>query len=197
MENRLNLLVTKIKELEKELAEEIQKKEEEYYYKILGKKVTFEEWVKHEQKSLVRKIIPYIRESRGAVLLSVPIIWSVLPAAILFDLMVTVYQAVCFRIYGIPQVRREEYFFFDRHTLPYLNLIEKINCSYCAYVNGLLAYAQEVAGRTEQYWCPIKHARKMTTMHHRYIKFIEYGDGIGYREKNETVRRDFADLDPS
>jgi hypothetical protein len=194
MENRIHLLVAKIKELEKELAEEIQKNEEEYYYKIHGKKVTFEAWVEHEQKALVKKIIPFIRESTWPVILSAPIIWAVLPAALLLDLMVTIYQAVCFPIYGIPSLKRSDYIIFDRHSLPYLNIIEKINCEYCAYVNGLLAYVQEIAGRTEQHWCPIKHARKMTTLHHRYIKFLEYGDGTGYREKIETVRRDWADL---
>ena len=197
MENRLHLLVAKIKELEKELAQEIQKNEEEYYYKILGKKVTFEAWVEHEQKALVKKIIPFIRESTWPVILSAPIIWAVLPAALLLDLMVTIYQAVCFPIYGIPSLKRSDYIIYDRHALPYLNIIEKINCEYCAYVNGLLGYVQEIAGRTEQYWCPIKHARKMTTLHHRYIKFLEYGDGTGYREKIETVRRDWEDLKQS
>jgi hypothetical protein len=108
--------------------------------------------------------------------------------------MLTLYQAICFPIYGIPKVKRADHLLDDRRVLPYLNIIEKINCSYCSYVNGMLSYAQEIAGRTEQYWCPIKHARKMTTLHSRYIKFLEFGDGEGYREKIETVRRDFEDL---
>ncbi len=196
MESRLHVLVERIKELEKELAQEIQKKEEEYSYKIFGKKVAFEEWIKHEQKALVQKIIPFIRSSTWPVIVTAPVIWAVLPAALLFDLMVTAYQAVCFPAYGIPKVKRDDYIIFDRHSLPYLNVIEKVNCEYCAYANGLIAYAQEVAGRTEQYWCPIKHARKMTTLHRRYIKFLEFGDGNGYREKIEEVRREFNDLTP-
>ncbi len=196
MESRLHVLVERIKELEKELAQEIQKKEEEYSYKIFGKKVAFEEWIKHEQKALVQKIIPFIRSSTWPVILTAPVIWAVLPAALLFDLMVTAYQAVCFPAYGIPKVKRDDYIIFDRHSLPYLNVIEKVNCEYCAYANGLIAYAQEVAGRTEQYWCPVKHARKMTTLHRRYIKFLEFGDGNGYREKIEQVRREFNDLTP-
>ena len=194
MESRLHALVARIKELEQELAQEIQQKEEEYYYKIFGRKVKFEEWIKHEQKALAQKIIPFFRESSWPVILSAPIVWSVLPAALLFDLLLTVFQAVCFPIYGIPKVKRGDHMHIDRHALPYLNIIEKINCEYCAYVNGLLAYSQEVVGRTEQYWCPIKHARKMTTIHQRYIKFVEYGDGAGYRERVEAVRKDFEDL---
>ena len=197
MENRLHMLIAKMKELEKELSEEIQKKEEEYYYKIFGKKVTFEEWIAHEQKALVQKIIPFLRSSTWPVILSAPVIWAVLPAVLFLDLMFALYQAVCFPIYGIPKVKRGEYIIFDRRALAYLNIIEKINCQYCAYTNGLIAYVQEIAGRTEQYWCPIKHARKMTSLHSRYIKFMEYGDGAGYREKVETIRRDFDEPEKS
>ncbi len=194
MESRLHTLVAKIKELEKELAPEIQKKEEQYYYRIFGKRVTFEEWIKHEQKALVMKIVPFIRGSTWPVILSAPVIWSVLPAALLFDLMTTIFQAACFPIYGIPAVTRSDHIILDRFALPYLNIIEKVNCQYCAYVNGLLAYTMEIAGRAEQYWCPIKHARKMTTIHSRYVKFMEFGDGTGYREQIEQVRRDFKDV---
>ena len=82
----------------------------------------------------------------------------------------------------------------DRRALPYLNIMEKVNCLYCGYLNGLTAYAQEIGGRREQYWCPIKHVQKLTTLHNRYAKFLEYGDGAGYRDQIETVRRDFEDL---
>lgn len=89
------------------------------------------------------------------------------------------YQAICFPIYGIPKVGRGDYIISDRYALPYLNIIEKVNCQYCAYMNGLIAYTQEIAGRSEQYWCPIKHARKMATLHERYVRFLEFGDGKG------------------
>jgi len=194
MESRLHILIAQIKDLEQELVQEIQKKEEEYHYKILGKKVTFEEWIKHEQKALVMKIIPYIREAAFLNILTAPIIWAVLPAALFLDLMITLYQTICFPVYGIPEVQRSDYIVLDRHSLPYLNIIEKVNCEYCAYFNGLVAYAQEIAGRTEQYWCPIKHARKITTLHSRYIKFLEYGNGPAYRENIEMIRRDYSDL---
>ena len=43
------------------------------------------------------------------------------------------------------------YLAFDRHRLTYLNFAEKLNCEYCAYANGILAYFTEIAARTEQY----------------------------------------------
>ena len=154
MGNRLRVLVEKIKELEKEPSQEIQRKEEEYYYKIFGKKVTFEEWIQHEQKTLVKKIIPFIRESTWPVILTTPVIWAVLPAALVLDLALTLYQTICFPIYGISRVRGGDYIVLDRHALPYLNIIEKVNCEYCGYFNGLMAYAQEIGGRSEQYCAP-------------------------------------------
>ncbi len=125
MESRLHVLVEKMKALEKELAREIQRKEAEYHYRVLGKKVAFEEWIGEEQKALVRRIIPFIRSSTWPVILSAPVIWAVFPAALFFDVMVTVYHAVCFPIYGIPKVKRSEYIIFDRHNLPYLTSLKK------------------------------------------------------------------------
>jgi hypothetical protein len=34
-----------------------------------------------------------------------------------------------------------------------------------AYANGVFAYVREVGSRTEQYWCPIKHARRVLGVH--------------------------------
>lgn len=84
---------------------------------------------------------------------------------------------------------------FDRQYLHYLNLIEKMNCAYCSYVNGLIAYIQEIGARTEQFWCPIKHAKRIKTLHSRYRKFAGYGDAETYRSKIEKIRHDFKDLE--
>ena len=82
----------------------------------------------------------------------------------------------------------------DRRLLKYLNPMERLNCGYCEYTSGVLAYVQEIAGRTEQYWCPIKHAIALKTRHSRYSKFLDFGDAEQYRQRIEQVRRDFKDL---
>lgn len=123
-----------------------------------------------------------------------PVIWLCVIPILLADLIGSFYQAVCFPVYGIPKVRRRDYLAFDRHRLGYLNVIEKLNCDYCAYVNGILAYFTEIAARTEQYWCPIKHATCAKCAHSRYRHFIDYGDAEGYRTQFETARRDYGDL---
>lgn len=101
---------------------------------------------------------------------------------------------ICFTAYGIPKVNRSDYFFADRQKLAYLNLFEKVNCLYCGYANDLMAYAGEIAGRTEQYWCPIKHAGKALSPHSRYNRFFEYGDSDGFRKDAGKVSTDFEDL---
>jgi len=191
---KLEELIAGIKKLEKELAGEIQKKEEEFLYTIRGKKVLFEREVRERHRQYLTRLSTYLAEASFASLVSAPFIWACLLPALLLDLLVTVYHAVCFPLYGIPKVRRSDYIVVDRRALRYLNLIERINCSYCGYFNGLIAYVQEIAARTEQYWCPIKHARKVAAIHSRYAKFLEYGDAESYRRRLEDLRRDFADL---
>ena len=193
--NRLQELLENIKKLEKELSREIQKKEEEYFYRIRGKKVYFESEVKRRHKELVTRLHTYIFNASLRNILTAPLIWFCIVPVLFMDLVVTIYQAVCFRVYGIPKVRRSDYIVMDRHSLSYLNIIEKVNCIYCGYVNGLIGWVQEIAARTEQYWCPIKHARKTARIHSRYRKFLEYGDADGYRKRIEELRKDFEGLE--
>lgn len=115
-------------------------------------------------------------------LLTTPLIYSLGLPLVLLDIWVSVYQWTCFPAYGIDRVRRGRYFAFDRHTLGYLTAIEKANCLYCSYATGVFAYVREVAARTEQYWCPIKHARRVVAPHRHYAGFAEYGDASGYRD---------------
>jgi len=108
--------------------------------------------------------------------------------------VVSVYHSICFRIYGIPRVKRSDYIVVDHQSLAYLNWIEKLNCIYCSYFNGLIAWVQEIGARSEQYWCPIKHARKLSAIHGRYHKFLTYGDSQDFQQRYEQIRRDFDDL---
>ncbi len=135
----------------------------------------------------------YLRGSRITVLLTAPVIYAGWPVFALLDLFVSVYQALCFPVYRIPKVRRRDYLVFDRTDLPYLNAVEKFNCFYCSYGNGVVAYAREIAARTEQYWCPIKHARRLYGAHDRYPAFFEHGDAEAFRQGLERLRRQYED----
>jgi hypothetical protein len=88
---------------------------------------------------------------------SMPFIYMMIVPSVIFDIFLEVYHNVCFRLYGIDIVPRENYIKIDRHNLNKLNPMQKINCAYCGYVNGLMAYGTKIAGETEKYWCGIKH----------------------------------------
>ena len=193
--NKLQDIIDEIKKLEKELLIETQKKEEEFFYKIKGKKVYFEAETKKYHKKLSTRIHTYIFNASLLNMLTVPIIWFCLIPALFMDLVVSVYQFICFKVYDIPKVKRNDYIVIDRQSLGYLNPIEKLNCVYCGYFNGLIAYIQEIAGRTEQYWCPIKHARKLGAIHKHYHKFLDYGDHEEYQNRLEKIRRAFRELE--
>ena len=130
----------------------------------------------------------YVLEGDVLSLLTAPVIYSLLLPLILLDSWVTLYQSICFPIYGIARVPRRRYFAVDRHKLAYLNGIEKLHRTFCSYANGLIAYVREVAARTEQYWCPIKHARTIPAPHSRYHLFFDYGDAERYSGDLEPLR---------
>jgi hypothetical protein len=137
----------------------------------------------------------HLRSSRLLVIFSSPLIYACVLPFLLLDASVAVYQLVCFPIYGIPKVRRGDYLIFDRGRLAYLNTIEKVGCIYCSYVNGLLALVTEIAARTEQYFCPIKHAQPLIQIHSRYAKFLPYGDARAYRAQSDAVAHSYSDID--
>jgi len=127
-------------------------------YKIEGRKVVFSDEAKIAHRSSKTPVWEYFRHSRLLVTLSAPLIYLCLVPFLLLDLLIFVYQAICFPIYGIPKVQRADCFMFDRGKLLYLNVLERLNCVYCSYANGLITYVAEIVARTEQHWCPIKHA---------------------------------------
>ncbi len=93
-------------------------------------------------------------------------------------------------MYRVPKVRRCHYVIIDRQNLSYLNAIEKLNCIYCGYCSGVFAYAREIAARTEQYWCPIKHARKIIDPHRRYVQFADFGQAEEYHQTSSQLRKE-------
>lgn len=138
----------------------------------------------------------HLRNTRLLVILSSPLIYACVLPFLLVDASVALYQFVCFPIYGIPKVPRKDYLVFDRGTLAYLNTIEKIGCTYCSYANGLLGLITEIAARTEQHFCPIKHAHRVATTPSRYAKYLPYGDARAYRGQSEAVAQDYNDIAP-
>lgn len=127
---------------------------------------------------------------------SAPIIYFLAIPFMILDVFVELYHQVCFPLYGLEKVNRTDYIIMDRHKLEYLSGLEKLNCVYCGYVNGLLLYVTEIAARTEQYWCSIKHdyAKNSVSQPH-HSSFLEYGDKAAYiRKKAGMEEKPHPDL---
>ena len=191
MRETIREIRAKIEELEQELRSELAAKQEQFRYTVEKKRVRFSREVQEAHRELATRWTAYAYESGVFKILTIPIIWFALIPSLVLDFFVLFYQLICFPIYGIPRVRRGDYIIFDRHKLKYLNWVEKFNCMYCSYFNGLMAYLREIAARTEQYWCPIRHARLPKSTHLRYDRFVDYGDAEGYRRELEKIRKDF------
>ena len=189
MNPRIAEILGHLQTLENELEGELQKSRLGRGFSVRGTRVTFDPAARAEHRTWRVGLIAFLKRSTAASVLTAPVIYSmVVPLAVL-DLWITVYQQIVFRAFRMTRVARSDYIVFDRHRLPYLNRLEALNCVYCGYANGVIAYAREIASRTEQYWCPIKHALRVQSPHQRYKQFLEYGDGEGYRSKLPEYRK--------
>lgn len=195
MNKELNELLDEISRLQGEVENRWEDMRQQFKYTIEGRKVRFEEEIQRLHARYKTRLIKYIISARPLSLLTAPVIYSMVIPIALLDAAITIYQHICFRAYGIPRVNRRDYIIIDRHQLNYLNIIEKFNCVYCGYGNGFMAYSQEIIARTEQYWCPIKHAQRVHGIHEHYKKFAEYGDAENYLKQLAALRKELKDID--
>ena len=189
MENdRVHQLLVQIAALEDELRTGIHEQEVRIHFQIKGKRIEFEKSIRDAHRKLKKSFLRWVISNRPQNLITGPIIYGMIIPLLMIDLFVSFYQAVCFPIYQIEKVKRGDYIVLDRQHLDYLNFIEKFHCTYCAYGAGLIAYLSEILARTEQYFCPIKHARKVLGTHARYANFLPYGAAADYEAKLEAYR---------
>jgi hypothetical protein len=185
MTAQLDVLMDRLRSVEAEIEVELTKRREELRFRFENSRIIFEEELLRAQRAIKIGLARYLRDAHPLI---APVIYSLIIPIALADLWVMAYQAICFPVYKIPKVRRRDYLIFDRHHLAYLNTLEKINCAYCSYCNGAIAFIREVASRTEVYWCPIKHARRVLGPHPHYQGFADFGDAEGFREKQEQLK---------
>jgi hypothetical protein len=185
---RIKQIISDISSLEEELRNELHQQEKPLLFYIKGKRVEFEKAIRQEHRKLKMNVFRWITKDRPQNLITAPFIYGLVIPLVFLDMAVTLYQAVCFPIYRIKKVNRQDYISMDRQHLEYLNVFERFHCDYCGYANGLLAYVTEIAARTEQYFCPIKHAHSIIGTSRRYERFLGYGDADGYHAKLEDFR---------
>lgn len=122
-------------------------------------------------------------------LIAAPFIYILVVPIAFFDLMITIYQAICFPLYRLPKVKRSKYVKIDRYKLGYLSLYQKFNCAYCEYANGLVRYASKIGEETERYWCGIQHEKDPNFIppeHHK--NFLPYNDKKAFEEFKDKCK---------
>ena len=183
-----------IRTLEAELDADLSERRAALRYRIERGRVTFDREVLARHRELRVRLGEFLAAARPMVILTAPVIYALIVPFAILDLCVTLYQAICFPVYGIVRVRRADHIVIDRQHLAYLNGLQKLNCVYCGYCNGLTSYVREIAARTEQYWCPIKHARRLRSAHDRYPKFFDYGDAEAFKQGLSRLRKQYDDV---
>ncbi len=193
MNQSLDALVDEIKELEKLVADKLQQTKSKLTFELNQGRTVFLPKVRKRHRAIARRAWRTLWESSFLTVLTAPMIYSLFVPLTMLDHFISIDQRVCFPVYGIPRVVRDEYVVIDRHMLSYLNVIEKLNCVYCGYGNGVLTYAREIAARTEQYWCPIKHARMNKGVHNRQCLYCDFGDADAFLRDYAKLRTRFGD----
>lgn len=186
-------LLQRLHDLEDEIEDAVDQRRAAFHYRIERKRVVFEAEMRKRHRAARIRLTDFLRRTRLLVVVTAPVIYSLIIPFVLIDLFVTVYQAICFPVYGIAKVRRSDYIVLDRHALGYLNSLQKFNCLYCGYGNGVIAYIREVAGRTELYWCPITHALRVRGSHGHYAEFFDFGDAEAFRARLDAMREKLRD----
>ena len=194
MNENIREFLDRIQALEQSIEMEAKIRRQQWQADFEERKIRFEKEVLDQQKRFKQGLLGYMWSAQWRNVLTIPFIYPVVLPMLFLDAFVTVYQWVCFPLYRIPTIKRSDYFVFDRTHLAYLNLLEKVNCAYCSYGNGLMAYCREIFGRTEQYWCPIKHARRVLHAHPHYHGFVDYGDAQNYAAALERLRTELTQL---
>ena len=194
MNPQIQEFLDRIQQLEAAIEEEAKLRRQQWQADFEEHKVRFEQEVLAQQKKFKEGLLGYVFTAEWRSWLCVPFIYPVLLPMVLLDAFVTIYQWICFPLFRMPRVNRHTFFVYDRSHLAYLNWIEKINCAYCSYGNGVVAYAREVVGLTEKYWCPIKHARSRLHAHPYYHGFTDFGDAEHYRAELTRLRADLMQL---
>jgi hypothetical protein len=192
MNHRIQQIIAQITELKSELSTLIEARESQLRYRLEGKRVVFEQAVLEAHQRVKMGVFHWFRTVRPQNYLTMPLIYGAVIPLLFFDICISLYQTLSFPIYRIAKVKRADYIIFDHQHLAYLNIIEKSHCLYCSYAVGMVAYAQEIIARTEQYFCPIKHARHVANAHSRYQEFLAYGEGEHFQDKLETFRDNLA-----
>ena len=102
-------LLARIRDLQGELEAEFHRRRAEFSYRLENGRVVFETEIRRRHRALRVGLGTFLRQTRPMVVLTAPVIYSLILPFALLDLFATLYQAVCFPVYRIEKVRRADF----------------------------------------------------------------------------------------
>ena len=108
-EARIREVLEEISRLEQELGQIIQSQQQRIRYRVEGTKIRFEQAVRESHARLRKSLPQWFLESSPRNVLSAPVIYAMIVPFVILDIGLTVYQAICFRLYGVPRVKRSQF----------------------------------------------------------------------------------------
>ena len=94
-----------LRDAEDDLEREVHEQQRRWPYRIRRGRVWFDKELRESHRHLRQGIPAYVFQGNLLSLLTAPVIYSLLLPFVLIDLWVTLYQWVCFPIYGVPACR--------------------------------------------------------------------------------------------
>ena len=114
MNDKIKEIIEEIEAMKVKLGEEIAQHERDISYEIQNGYVRFEKEVLDKQKENMKNLLSWFRDIPPLHLLTAPFIYGMVIPAILFDMILFLYQHIIFRIYKFEFVKRSDYILFDR-----------------------------------------------------------------------------------
>jgi len=109
MNTRVDRFVSRIRLLEDELASEHEAQRQRWHYRLDRGRVWFDREVQLAHRRFKQSIPAFIAQGSVRNLLTAPIIYTLIVPLLVLDVWITLYQWMCFPIYGIAVVSRPSY----------------------------------------------------------------------------------------
>src|ERR1700677_4216234 len=98
MTARFDLLMEKLRSVEADIEAELAKRAEELRFRIENRKIVFEQDVKRLHRAIKVRAARYFIDANPLIVLSAPVIYSLIVPIALVDIWVMAYQAICFPV---------------------------------------------------------------------------------------------------
>ncbi len=106
MPTAMETLVEGLREARDRIEAEIADRRAAFRYRVERRRVIFEDEMRARHRAMRESLRSFLGRTRPLTVLTAPLIYAMIVPFALMDACVTLYQAICFRAYGIDRARR-------------------------------------------------------------------------------------------